>query len=454
LNKKLLIAIIGIVLALPIITISTLYHSFGNSGLIAKGVYIDEVYVGGMDKNAAANAVDDKYSIGQIELAHGDKTYKLTPSELGFKIDTEKSVGKAYLYGRESVMEYVSSITGKSMHIKLNSEYSPELVAGAVEGVSNDIDYSPKDATIRISGGKPSFTKDSDGLEVEKEKLTGMIESILRYESGEKAIQIPTKVLSASVKYDQIKGISTVLAGYSTKYNASNAERSENLRVASRSVSGHVVMPGEVFSLNAVTGKRSVQNGYKMAPIIVKGKLEDGLGGGVCQVSTTLYNAVIRTGLEVVERRNHSIPSSYADLGLDATVSYGSIDFKFKNTLENPVYISIAPAGGTISAQIYGYPEDKRSVKIETQLVEKIERGVETKYDSQLEEGRQRIEDSGRDGFKVKVYRTFMDGSGKKQQLSSDYYPPAKKVVVIGTKKAETTESQKQAETAEEQANS
>lgn len=452
-NKKLLIAIIGIVLALPIITISTIHHSFGNSGLIAKGVYIDKVYVGEMDKIAAAKAVEGKYSIDKLELAHGDKTYEITPQELGFKIDTEKAVGKAYIYGRESVMEYVASLTGKSLHIKLNSEYSPELVASVVENISKDIDYSPKDATIRISGGKTSLTRESDGLEVEKEKLAGMIESVLRYESAEKSMQIPTNVLSAKIKYDQIKGISTVLAAHSTKYNASNAERSENLRVASSSVSGNLVMPGDVFSLNAATGKRSIQNGYKMAPIIVKGQIEDGLGGGVCQVSTTLYNAVIRTGLDIVERRNHSIPSSYADMGLDATVSYGSIDFKFKNTLNNPVYINIAPSGGTITAQIYGYPEDKRTVKIETQLLEKIERGVETKYDSKLAEGKQRIEDSGRDGFKVKAYRTFMDGSGKKQQLSSDYYPPAKKVIVIGTKKAEAQESQEQTEAAESHTN-
>ena len=126
-------------------------------------------------------------------------------------------------------------------------------------------------------------------------------------------------------------------------------------------------MPGEEFSYNEATGPRSVENGYKEAPIIVNGKVQNGPGGGVCQVSTTIYNSALNSGLEITDVRNHSLASTYAPKGKDATVSDGSIDFKFKNPYKHPIYIKNFVYGGVITSEIYGNSKDKQNISIVTE---------------------------------------------------------------------------------------
>ena len=125
-------------------------------------------------------------------------------------------------------------------------------------------------------------------------------------------------------------------------------------------------MPGETLSYNKATGNRTVTNGYKNAPVIVQGVVQDGIGGGVCQVSTTLYNATLYSGLEIVQLRNHTIPSSYVPKGRDATVADSGIDFVFKNNLNHPIYIKNYVSGNTVTCQIYGSSKDKQNIEIQT----------------------------------------------------------------------------------------
>ena len=120
------------------------------------------------------------------------------------------------------------------------------------------------------------------------------------------------------------------LSEFSTRYAASNVNRTTNLRLAANQINGTVLMRGETFSYNDGVGERTIAAGYKEAPIYVSGRVEDGLGGGICQITTTLYNAAVFANLEIVERTNHQFVPSYVGAGRDATVVYGAIDFKFK----------------------------------------------------------------------------------------------------------------------------
>ena len=161
-----------------------------------------------------------------------------------------------------------------------------------------------------------------------------------------------------------------LLGSFSTNYATSNTDRTTNLRLASNKIDGKVIMPGDEFSYNRVVGKRTIAAGYKEAAIYQDGQVTNGLGGGICQISTTLYNAAIEANMEITSRRNHMFVPSYSDAGKDATVVWGSTDFKFKNTREYPIKIESSVSGGVAKINIYGLKtDDEYDISIETQTI-------------------------------------------------------------------------------------
>ena len=177
--------------------------------------------------------------------------------------------------------------------------------------------------------------------------------------SGEKEeYSVPLKVITPSVTTNMLgmEAFPDCISTYSTRYS-SNADRTTNLRLAASKINGTVLMPGETFSYNTVVGRRTIAAGYKEAKIYQDGQVIDGLGGGICQISTTLFNAALYANLEIVERRNHQFVPSYVTAGRDATVVYGSQDFKFKNTRNYPIKITCSVSGGIAKFDIYGLRE-------------------------------------------------------------------------------------------------
>lgn len=161
-----------------------------------------------------------------------------------------------------------------------------------------------------------------------------------------------------------------LLSEFTTKYDASNKNRTTNLRLASEKINGTVIMPGEVFSYNKVVGKRTIAAGYKEAAIYENGQVTSGLGGGICQISTTLYNVAVEADLEITSRRNHMFTTSYVPAGKDATVVWGSTDFKFKNSRDYPIKIESSVNGGIAKICIYGLKNDNEyDINIETSTV-------------------------------------------------------------------------------------
>ena len=171
---------------------------------------------------------------------------------------------------------------------------------------------------------------------------------------------IPLKVIYPNVTTNMIgtEAFPDQLASFSTKYSTRDTDRTTNLRLAANKVNGTVLMPGETFSYNKVVGARTIAAGYKEAPIYVNGEVVDGLGGGICQVSSTIYNAVVYANLDIVQRSNHQFVPSYVTASRDATVVYGSIDFQFKNNRDYPIKIICSVSGGVASCQIFGLKQD------------------------------------------------------------------------------------------------
>lgn len=197
-------------------------------------------------------------------------------------------------------------------------------------------------------------------------------------------------------------------------------------------------MPGETFSFNETVGERTVKRGYRAAGVIIDDKIESGIGGGICQVSSTLYNAMLKANITAKERRPHSLPLTYVGKGLDATVDWGNIDFKFKNTLSTPMYIEGYTKDKKVFFNIYSDKAlAKRTYQMATEIYDTIEPTVVYKDDPNIPEGETEVVKKPSKGYKVKVYRkTYENGKLIGTELvSKDFYKPVKGEIIRGTKK-------------------
>lgn len=227
------------------------------------------------------------------------------------------------------------------------------------------------------------------------------------------------------------------LSKYITRYDESNVNRSTNIKLASEKINGTILMPGETFSYNKIVGERTIKAGYKEASVYMNGKVVDGIGGGICQVSSTLYNAALEANLEIVSRRNHYFITSYVSASRDATVAYGTIDFKFKNSRTYPIKIECTAQNGICQTKIYGIKEETEyEVVIEDYVTEVIP--YTTKYieTNGLEKGVENEIQKGVDGYKSEAYRILkLNGQViSKTLLSKDSYNPLERIVEKGTK--------------------
>ena len=250
---------------------------------------------------------------------------------------------------------------------------------------------------------------------------------------------IPLKITKPKITTDEIgsEAFPDLLATFITQYDASNKSRSTNLALASDKIDGTVIMPGETFSYNKVVGERTIAAGYKEAKVYENGKVVDGLGGGICQISSTLYNTVVLANLEIVSRRNHQFTTSYVAAGRDATVVYGSTDFKFKNTRNYPVKLKSSVKNGVAKIDLYGMKEEvEYEIKIQPSTLEVIEPKTTYQEDPNLDSGKEQVVQKGSKGYKTVTYKIYyLDGKVvKKEILSKDTYNPMERIIKKGTK--------------------
>lgn len=248
---------------------------------------------------------------------------------------------------------------------------------------------------------------------------------------------IPLKVLSPNVTTNQIgtEAFPDLLATFSTTFSTRNYNRSTNIRLATNKINGSVIMPGETFSYNQIVGQRTAAAGFKSAAVYVGGEVTTGIGGGICQVSSTLYNSVLLANLEIVERYNHGFNPGYVPAGRDATVSWGGPDFKFKNNRNYPIKLVCSVSGGTILTQIFGLKDDNEyEVEIQSYVTQYIPFKTITKQDASLAKGQTKVIQGGSNGCKSVCYRILkLNGDViSKNLLSQDTYNPHNKIVAVG----------------------
>ena len=354
----------------------------------------------------------------------------ITKGTKGIKIDTENLL--------EKVKENLNTANINSDYIEIPViEKEPEEID--IEKIHEEIYKEAKDAY---------YTKDPFTIYPEVEGVDFNIEEAKNIISSEEKEEYTIKltITKPNITVNQIgtEAFPDQLSYFTTRYDSSAVDRTTNLRIACEKINGKVVLAGETFSYNKTLGERTIAAGYKNAKVYENGQVVDGIGGGICQISSTLYNAVLMANLEIVERRNHQFVTSYLPAGRDATVVYGMTDFKFKNTRKYPIKISAGIKNGIATISIFGIKEEEEyTFNFETKTIATLP--FTTKYieDSSLDVGTEKVKQKGANGIKTETYMTKML-KGKvvsRTLLSRDTYDPMQKIVLKGTKGAKTTET-------------
>ena len=332
----------------------------------------------------------------------------------------------------EKIISTIKNIEEKENVIEIPVKIEqPEAID--IEKIHNEIYVEPKDAYYTTN----PFTiyPHVEGVDFEitiEEAKELVLQPAEEY-------KIPLKYTTPTITTNKIgtEAFPDLLSTFSTKYDATNKNRSNNLALAAGKINGTVLLPGEEFSYNKVVGERSIAAGYKEAHIFAGGKVTDGLGGGICQISTTLYDAVLYANLEITERRNHQMPAGYVKNGLDATVVYGSIDFKFVNNRKYPIKIVAEVKNGVAKMSIYGIKEEvEYEVRLEPVVLSYTPFSTEYITDTSLAPGQQVVSQYGSNGCKTVTYKyLYLNGNlVSKTELSRDTYKPINKVIRVGSK--------------------
>ncbi len=447
--KKKAILITGILILLGTI----MFTSYAYVGvkhwdtLILPTVKIENEDLTGKTKEEAQKIMLDKYSSQvikkKIDIVTQDKKYTLDYSTLDAKYNINDAIEEAYSYGRTMNMfqKYKATKNPVVKQVKLTFDYNDKIVDEMIAQIARDTNKKPTDATITmVSSGEFTVTNEVVGKQLQEDALKKDIKSKINGVLSGDAISITAGVSEVKPKISAValKSINTRISTYTTNYASSAEGRATNIGLATKSINGTLLMPGEVFSFNGTVGERTQAAGYQSAGVIIGDKIEQGLGGGICQVSSTLYNAILGTGLLSVERTHHTISSGYIPKGQDATVDYGNLDYKFKNTYKYPIYVEGIASNRNIYFNIYSNSSlTNKTYEINSEILEVTQPKTEIIKDATKYEGETEIVKSGYNGYKVKVTRkTYENGKLiNTEVINNDTFNVINGIVKVGTKK-------------------
>lgn len=454
-NKKLIIIISAIIVVILGITfgyfmsVKSEVNSWADK--IYPGVQAYGIDLGGKTKEEAVDILNNELIplIGDkiVTVTVGDKTFELKYSDINPSVSADETVGEALNYGKDSSMFEKKKIIKNGADYKVDTvlSYDEEKVKEFANSVNDQVKVDAVDAKISINGSEISITPEVAGKHIDVDDLSNKIkESIDPDPEKVESVTVDLQDYSPSVTSADLSKITGVMSSYSTSFSNSDKGRVENLRISTGYINGTVLMPGQEFSYNNTIGETTPERGYKEANTYVGSEIVPGYGGGVCQVSSTLYRAVIQANIRSTERRNHSMTVSYAKPGLDATVAAGYIDYKFVNTYDFPIYIQGYLSGNQVVFNIWGNKEAMggKTYELVNEILETYNYGTEEVQDSTLLEGTRVVTSSGANGYKASGYLiTYENGvQVNKELISTDVYSSRKQVVKVGTKKAEIPE--------------
>lgn len=340
----------------------------------APGTTIGGISVAGMTEEEAKKAVEkqiaEQIPQATVTVTYEKETMTITSEEAGVQADVsgafedaKSALVKQTSQSKDAASDESSKKTASStqkVDYPVELSFDEKAIQEKIDAFADKVDCDPKDATIKAfnsSTGTFTYTEGKNGLKVDRDKLLEQVLTALK-ENKETKIEAPVEEIAFEKSESDVAGHIQKLGTFST-YSTNTAAGNHNMSLALASINGSVVQPGDTFSFNTATGDTTNGSlGYQQAGAIVGGKSTLQYGGGICQASTTLYGAVARSGLEIVTRYNHTWPSTYVDIGQDATVDYPALDFVFRNNTEYPIYISAGMSGTQLTVTLYGYKPD------------------------------------------------------------------------------------------------
>lgn len=370
-----------------------------------------------------------------VTLRYRGQVLHASAADLGGRIDIDACVESAYRVGRDgNILRRITDILSarqSGIDLPLNYTFDANQAAAYLRPVAEKFDRPAVDARLKVDGDSIQILPEQFGTEMKLDATVARIAQAIN--SGIRDVDVVVGTDSPHISADELQGIDSVLASYSTAYKPWQRDRTHNLQIACQAIDGTLLKPGEVFSYNKIVGPREKKYGFLDAPMFVDGEVEPGTGGGVCQISTTVYNAALLANLKIRRRQHHSRPVAYAPVGRDATVAYPYLDLKFENTTGAPIYITASVGRRSVDVRILGKKQPGREIALVSEDHKIIPPPTEEQIDDTLTAGARVVKDRGRKGHRVSIYRIVkLDGNAvKKELISKNYYKPGSRIVAI-----------------------
>lgn len=369
-----------------------------------------------------------------VDLKGKETTVNLT--DLGVTIDRVGTLTDVMDYGYESdVMTYVMHRVDALLHGKaMNIRYKVDgpMAESYFMNYAKAMGQVGANATVTLEGNTVVHQPAKVGRKLDVTATMKRLQEQLQEGKVETLELVINESAQPTITDKDLVSITSILGSFTTYFDGSNTSRAHNIHLASQKIHQTLIPAGGIFSFNQVVGERTAEAGYDDAPVFMGGRLVPGIGGGICQVSSTLFNTALLSGMDIVERDTHFAPVSYIPVGLDATVAWGYIDFQFKNPYSHPIYVIAEEGAGYVTITILGAKEDvPQSVTITKGKEQRIPNKKIEKIDEAVKE--ETVEEAGHEGVSVDTTRTIVYGDGRSSTYTfNSYYEPVDTVIVTG----------------------
>lgn len=429
-------------------------RAFLRKQVFFEGIKVDGIPLGGLSMQQALERVGQAGARqdGQLSLqvSVDGRPFHISGEALPFERNVQAVLESAWAIGRQGFRGTIGSVNTpfqvryeharfvqeKQVELFTYSTYDRERLRGLIAQIATQVDRDPTDAMIAsfdFNTRAFTFTRDAPGAKMDQQALFLQISQQLDQGQLTQQHAVHSAPILPRITAVELQNSFAQLASFSTE-TTKDQKRNTNIQLAARAVTGSTVMPGESFSFNQVVGERNAQKGYQMAPAIAGGVTFDEIGGGVCQVSSTLFNAAALADMQIVKRSPHAWPSSYVEKGRDATVNWPNLDFEFRNPKSTPVFIVATYEGRRLTVEFYGMRAALgEGIRLETELVSTTEppRDPIMQLNASLSPGSQKVLKKARTGYLVDTYRVYTRGGQvyHREKLFSSNYRMVQQVI-------------------------
>lgn len=406
------------------------YRSYMSSDVIYPGVYVDGVSVGGMTVEQAKSAIGQVNASGggdfAITVNIGNKSWSIDSGKVPMTRNDDEVLSQAYALGRSNTtalrgtkvtpfqerLNAALNLRTAPVNLQTRLTYDKATIRQLTDSIAQFVNREPINASVAtfdFNTRSFTFNSDSPGSYIDGDALYNQVIAMLEGGQRYATLVMEPEIILASVTKAELMNSFKLISSYTTE-TTSNSNRNTNVQLSAEAINGTTVLPGETFSFNRATGQRTAEKGYLPAAAIAGGQSVDEIGGGVCQTSSTLFNAVARANMQIVDRSPHAWPSNYVDKGLDATVNWPNLDFKFKNTSDWPIFIVSYYNKRKVTVEVYGMSlGDGVSIDLESKVTYTKKPPSEPNYvlNPELAPGEQKTTIKARTGYEVDTYKIW-----------------------------------------------